>query len=352
MKLFVFALLFVLTATSRAGAEDAVAQLTFHVTDDFGNAVPGAPVWMSTAVGWRPGGTEYGHSELRKANGLTDTNGLVTLKLLCKTGEIRYSVFVPPADRLSEKTMPIGQQAYYIDLGGEQRFTNVVDSWWQPWNPMVDIELKKVLNPIPMYTKRVEFSGDNNIPAQDEPVGFDLLRGDWVAPHGKGEIPDIVFALHREPEQKAMRYWGTQPRPYTLYDVTLSLGFSNNGDGIQSVFVAPGMASALRTLRYAPATGYLTNLVKHVRNTEDSVPQSDKREDQNYFFRVRTQTNDDGSIVSALYGKISGDVDVAPGGRIRFTYYLNPTPNDRNMEFDPSKNLFTNLSPSEQVREP
>jgi len=31
---------------------------------------------------------------------------------------------------------------------------------------------------------------------------------------------------------------------------------------------------------------------------------------------------------------------------------MNPTPNDRNVEFDPKKNLFTNLSSLEQVREP
>lgn len=35
-----------------------------------------------------------------------------------------------------------------------------------------------------------------------------------------------------------------------------------------------------------------------------------------------------------------------------FTYYLNPTPNDRNIEFDPKRNLFTNLSSSEEVRDP
>ncbi len=28
---------------------------------------------------------------------------------------------------------------------------------------------------------------------------------------------------------------------------------------------------------------------------------------------------------------------------MQMKYYLNPTPNDRNMEFDPSQNLFTNL---------
>ena len=33
---------------------------------------------------------------------------------------------------------------------------------------------------------------------------------------------------------------------------------------------------------------------------------------------------------------------------MHFRYYLNPTPNDRNVEFDPSKNLL----PSERVSQP
>ena len=35
-----------------------------------------------------------------------------------------------------------------------------------------------------------------------------------------------------------------------------------------------------------------------------------------------------------------------------FTYYLNPAPNDRNVEFDPKQNLFTNLKRTEQVTAP
>lgn len=37
---------------------------------------------------------------------------------------------------------------------------------------------------------------------------------------------------------------------------------------------------------------------------------------------------------------------------LRFTYYLNPTPNDRNVEFDPKRNLFTNLKSDERVTAP
>ena len=65
----------------------------------------------------------------------------------------------------------------------------------------------------------------------------------------------------------------------------------------------------------------------------------------NYYFRVRTVLDGNGNVKSALYGKIYGDF-------MQFNYYLNPTPNDRNVEFDPKKNLMENLGPLESVSEP
>ncbi len=67
--------------------------------------------------------------------------------------------------------------------------------------------------------------------------------------------------------------------------------------------------------------------------------------DRNYYFRVRTVVDDRGNIVSAHYGKIYGDF-------MQFSYYFNPTPNSRNVEFDPKQNLMTNLKPDEGVSAP
>ncbi len=60
--------------------------------------------------------------------------------------------------------------------------------------------------------------------------------------------------------------------------------------------------------------------------------------------------------MSALYGKMKGGFYISPDasnhGFIEFTYYLNPTPLDRNMEWDPKRNLFTGLSFEETPRDP
>jgi hypothetical protein len=76
-----------------------------------------------------------------------------------------------------------------------------------------------------------------------------------------------------------------------------------------------------------------------------------------YFIRVRTQLDEQGNVKSALYGKIPGNFRFyagtkAPRAGMGFDYYLNPTPNDRNVEFDPKQNLLKGIKSFERVREP
>lgn len=76
-----------------------------------------------------------------------------------------------------------------------------------------------------------------------------------------------------------------------------------------------------------------------------------------YCFRVRAVLDRDGNVKSALYGKIAGNFrfyagTIAPTSGMGFDYYLNPKPNDRNVEFDPMRNLVKDLKPLEEVEEP
>jgi hypothetical protein len=42
-------------------------------------------------------------------------------------------------------------------------------------------------------------------------------------------------------------------------------------------------------------------------------------------------------------GKSDGDIRFWPNGVLQFTYYFNPRPNDKNLEFDATRNLFGEL---------
>lgn len=73
---------------------------------------------------------------------------------------------------------------------------------------------------------------------------------------------------------------------------------------------------------------------------------------QNYFLRVRTELDEKGNVKSANYAKVHGDFEFWATSEMRFTYYFNPTPNDRNLEFDPDQNLLKNQGRLDQVTDP
>jgi hypothetical protein len=96
--------------------------------------------------------------------------------------------------------------------------------------------------------------------------------------------------------------------------------------------------------RQAPEHGYAPELVKTKARPAAGKPiEATTREDQNYFIRVRTIFDEKKQVKSAHYGKIDGDFQFWTNQKMRFTYYLNPEANDRNMEFDVRRNLFGQL---------
>ncbi len=65
-------------------------------------------------------------------------------------------------------------------------------------------------------------------------------------------------------------------------------------------------------------------------------------------------TDGEGNLKQANYGKICGPIDFGVTREnetfLNFTYYFNPTPNDRNLEYAPGKNLLKGLSSLEKIR--
>lgn len=291
------------------------AQLTIKVLDDNGNSIEGITVGAST-FSKHISGDNFGTDKYETVTGVTDTNGITTLAFPCITGEAAYNA------------RPFA--GFYGTVGSQNiRLTNVVAGKWQPWNPTLEIVLKQKGIQVPMYHREIR---EIKIPVETKPVGFDLMVGDWIAPYGKGEASDFVFTLERKPMPEV------PVREIPPFDVTLTLSFSNDGDGIQSVFAPLRGVSELRLPRQAPSDGYEPVLVKHHYKERGQPAHIEFREDQNYFFRVRTKKDAQGNIISALYGKIDGDFTGGIAGKISFTYYLNPESNSRNMEYN-GKNL-------------
>jgi hypothetical protein len=190
-----------------------------------------------------------------------------------------------------------------------------------------------------MYARKAQIQ----IPAVDKPIGFDLVEYDWVAPYGKGKRSDVIFETHR--------FWKNRHD----FDSTLKVTFSNPGDGLSIAPPPPRQSSDPRVSDPAPLDGYLPEVLCELGNSPTEGWKSNIK-DLNSYFRVRTERDESGGVKSALYGKIYGDFTLDPINSkttwILFTYYLNPVPNSRNVEFDPNQNLFKNVPSLQQVIDP
>ena len=292
--------LFFISITIAARAQASLIEhewkVTLIVVDDTGQPVASA----KTGVGY------YSKSQPASIDGLTDTNGVFIALHRAYSGILGFAV-----EKAGYYTT---RQGY--DLGF------VYDE--AKWNPTQTIILKRKIKPIPMYAKHIE----GGPPAFDVPVGYDLVVGDWVAPNRKGLTTDIIFT--GELNQKAKNN----------FDYKLTVSFPKQDDGIQE-FDVPSYylhshGSELLSSQEAPTNNYQPQIIRTMSRHPGFGTKEDMNDpNHNYYFRVRTKVDDSGNIVAAHYGKIYGDF-------MQFSYYFNPTSNDRNVEFDPKQNLMTN----------
>lgn len=235
------------------------------------------------------------------------------------------------ASKMAYSDFHAAKEGYYaVHVAEGRRLLTPKDG--PPGEITVDVMLKRIKNPMPMYAKRVEVK----IPEFNKPIGYDLMQGDLVAPYGKGEIPDLIFEADRKVVSDQE------------YDGTLTLRFSNEGDGLVPYEIPRPDPLGLRMPYTAPDDGYVSSKTweesRHTSGSGNGKIISTASNRMNYFIRVRTVRDKEGKVVSALYGKIHGDFRWfigarAPKSGLAFTYYLNPD-GTRNIEYDPKRNLL------------
>lgn len=318
--------LVLLTVNTMAFGELKNAAFYVRVLDENGSplkdVIVNAGFYDSAPIGWGSG--EIVHENISKT---TDTNGLCHFEGQCY-GRAGFGV--------AEKN--------HYNQGLSLFFEKYNGSRFEPWDQLHEIKLRKIVNPTPMYAKRLQ---NTVMPAYGIPLGYDLVKGDWLSPYGKGEAADFIFRVD-------CQYGEKLKDGVPAFEAMLTLTFSNDGDGIQEFIDSPLTGSVFHLPRYAPEDGYANNWSLRAFESERKCSPM-AREDMNYIFRVRTKKDKTGKISSALYGKIRGPIRYGVpvnGAKMSMKYYLNPTPNDRNLEFDPKQNLFKNLSSLEKVSEP
>jgi hypothetical protein len=285
-----------------------LAKLTVHVVGEQGEPIPGADVTISFR--------EKMSDRNAWAVGKTDTEGNFTAE---GHSDKRLSGFVRKA-------------GYYEGGTGWVIFKDPALGKWEPWDSVAEVALRPIGKPVALYAKTDWIE----IPGVEQAYSYDLVKSDWVAPHGSGLHADVLFTLQRRYENR------------DDFEVKIRLSFSQRFDGIQEAQLpAIGRNSAFRWLRQAPAEGYQSVMDTRLGHDPKAGFTQSASEEQAYFFRVRT-VEENGRIVSALYGKIKGGLQLAPSNsatcKLKLTYYLNPTPLDRNLEWDPKHNLLQGLS--------
>jgi len=286
-------------------------KFSVKVIDDVGSPISNCEVGAIISV------KTMGKSAYKRTTSNTDKTGIAYFDLKSSHSRVSYGATAP--------------DGYYRSFGGEFFFKSAQLGTWQPENKKFQVVLNRKVNPIAMYAKK----GPKKPPVLGKNIGYDLQLGDWVSPYGKGKISDVVFN---------MNYNSIAPNEFTSI---LTVDFPNESDGMIA-FEAPiekEQKSQLRSGYQAPEKGYLKSLTHNWVRTHGKPDVNTRKRTRNYYIRVRTKLDKDGNVTSAQYGKIYGDF-------MNFIHYLNPTVNDRNVEFDPKKNLIDTGFRGHEVQSP
>ena len=328
MKTVIMLLTTAVLAISCSAQPLKTASFTVKVMDEVGLPVSNATVSAGFYRNPKPG---YGAGMIQHQvfEGSTDTNGLCTVSGQCH----------------GSASFKATKEGYYRSIWPKVLFRESSVTRWEPWNQLYEITLRKIENPIPMYARYLRGAP---IPVNGKELSYDLIQGDWLPPYGKGQTSDMVVLVNYE--IGGMLRYGKSRK----LEASIRVSFPNEGDGYLKILDSPGDGSVFHLPRYAPESGYapIMTLREYENDEENYVPQD---ENINYFIRVRTEKDSEGKIVSALYGKIRGPIQFEfwPERAVcSMKYHLNPNPNDRNMEFDPNHNIFTNLTLTERANDP
>jgi len=249
------------------------------------------------------------------------------------------------------------KHSVYIEANKPGHYEARVDRLPKDKDLDLTVVIPRIIQPIPLYARQA----DAVIPTQNEWLGYDFEIGDWVAPIGLGKVTDIRFKFRNEFKgwrlsDKNMVHSRQVNSTSTEEEIRNFYGKWDGELEISFPAAKEGLFEELRFLKYsqlklphqAPLEGYGPTW----RYTDNSYSPPTTREQVGFFLRTRVKLDAQGNIISAHYTKIMGDIRLAAQGSLHFTYYFNPTANDRNLEFDPTKNLFPINHPGAHIIDP
>lgn len=209
----------------------------------------------------------------------------------------------------------------------------VKDGKWQPYGEHRTLVVKRIKNPVDMKFHNWGIDGCC-APATNVWIGLDFEKGQWCKPYGNGKYEDVM-----------VRFSGIIVDDFT-WDTKTEISFANVPyAGLymmqKDTFSTMKTCYAALTNDSAYTEKTITLTSKGRRGISPNKQTTDKIAADKYMvFRTRCAVDEKGGLVSAHYGKISGELGGLLGllFRTRSTLaveagiYFNPTPNDPNLE--------------------
>lgn len=256
----------------------ALAKECLRVVDQEGLPVAGAKVW---------GGLQTGGNlnDFIPISGTTNTNGEYIIQGKC-TNRIRCDITKDGYYRAE----------FHVSNYGYSH--TVKNGKWQPFGHVTVITLRQIKG---LGTLMVpDGTGSNvgrwSIPVWDRWVGFDLEKFDWIPPYGRGENDDMQI-----------RFAANIKNAYLDFKIVMDVCFTNNPfagayvckKNSGSDFTWSECADTNKV--FATEFNYVCERRPDGNRIKDILP-----EDSYMVFRTRTKVDDEGILVSAHYGVISG----------------------------------------------
>ena len=245
------------------------------------------------------------------------------------TGE--FSVQYTTNDRV---TCGVDKAGYYhstdrVNFSDPREYPCIKDGKWQPYctNRTILLRKQKTSEQLCVFSENMKnkkwlHPGEWFIPVENQWVGFDLKLFDWVAPYGNGKCNDVLLRFRSDVKHR-----------FKDYRYEMDVCFTNNayagmyrmdkikGSEFDWAYVADTNAV------FEPMQSFYFERRPGKRTVDSKLP-----DDSYLVFRTRTKLGEDGNLVSAHYGVISGGWGF--GAKImKFSdACFNPTPNDTNLE--------------------
>ena len=282
--------------------------VTAYVKDDDGQPISNATVKVWTDKS-RYGGWAKS-SQYDYYTGITDMNGCVKISFACYVAYFEGCAY---SDR------------HYREDCGYIAVKHIGHADWSATltehSKEIHFTLRRKRNPASLCYTPPSFSA--KLPKASGEFGFDLLMNDWVAPYGDGKVTD--FYVQRE----------TSPTNDQV-SVNSRIVFKEDGNGAY-IRKKVTTTSNFKTDYEADTNGIYKTCLPLRRYPAPENPiytfSSIAKEDEYIVMRTRVEKNSRGEITKAYYSAMLGPVYI-DNGFDWLIYYINPTPNDPNLEID------------------